>query len=106
MIKANVARVVDGDTVEVTAKFKVRLDFVDAPETKGSEREEGLKTKQYVIDRLTGKDIDLDVKCFDMYGRALAVIYLDGENINGELIKKGLVEIYTPANHNNGVFDK
>jgi endonuclease YncB( thermonuclease family) len=41
-----------------------------------------------------------------MYGRALAVIYLDGENINGELIKKGLVEIYTPANHNNGVYDK
>jgi micrococcal nuclease len=105
MIKAHVARVVDGDTVEVTATFKVRMDFVDAPETKGSERSQGLVTKQYVIDRLTGKDVDLDVKCFDMYGRALAVIYLDGENINGELIKKGLVEIYSPALHNDGKLD-
>ena len=105
MIKAHVARVIDGDTIEVTSTFRVRMDFVDAPETKGSERPQGLVTKQYVIDRLTGKDIDLDVKCFDMYGRALAVIYLDGENINGELIKKGLVEIYSPALHNDGKLD-
>ena len=105
MIRAKVNRVVDGDTMTVTATFSVRLDFIDAPETKGDERADGLTTKEYLKERLEGKEIELDIKKFDMYGRALAVPYLDDENICGELLKKGLAEVYSPVNHNNGKKD-
>ena len=106
MIKAKVNRVVDGDTVEVQATLKLRLDFIDAPETRGIEKEAGLVSKQWLVDALPpGTVIDMDIKTFDMYYRALTVIYKDGVNINGEMVKLKLAEIYSPANHNNGKLD-
>jgi micrococcal nuclease len=106
MIKAKVLRVVDGDTVQVQIVTNLRLDFIDAPETKGAEKQQGLITKQWLIDTLPpGSLIDLDIKKFDIYDRPLSVVYKDGVNINGELLKQRLAEVYTPANHNNGKID-
>lgn len=106
MINATVTRVIDGDTVEVeVSKLKIRLDFVDAPETKGPERPKGLITKDWLKNRIEGKEVQIDIKDFDMYGRGLSTIYLEGSNINGELIKEKLVEIYSPANHDDGKLD-
>jgi endonuclease YncB( thermonuclease family) len=42
MIDAKVTRVVDGDTFDVTATFRVRMDFIDAPEKTGKEKTERL----------------------------------------------------------------
>jgi micrococcal nuclease len=106
MLKAKVNRVIDGDTVEVQATLKLRLDFIDTPETKGAEREAGLISKQWLIDALPpGTIIEMDIKKFDIYNRPLSVIYKEGVNVNGEMLKLKLAEVYSPANHNNGKID-
>ena len=105
MINAKVNRVVDGDTLEVTATFKVRMDFIDAPETKGVEKLKGDISKQWLKNRIEGKTVQLDVKTKDVYDRFLSVVYKDGLNINGEMVEKNLAEIYSPLNHDNGKED-
>lgn len=105
MINATVNRVVDGDTIEVTAKFRVRMDFIDAPETKGVEKLKGDVSKKWLKNRIEGKTVQLDVKTKDTYDRFLSVVYQNGININGEMVKQNLAEIYSPANHNDGKED-
>jgi micrococcal nuclease len=105
MINAKVNRVVDGDTLEVTSTFKVRMDFIDAPETKGIEKPKGMVSKQWLKDRIEGKTVQLDVKTKDMYDRFLSVVYQDGVNVNGEMVKQHMAEIYSPANHDDGEED-
>jgi endonuclease YncB( thermonuclease family) len=105
MIDAKVDRVVDGDTIEVTAKLKIRMDFIDAPETKGVEKVKGAVSKDWLKKRIEGKTVQLDVKTKDMYDRFLSVVYQDDVNINGEMVKQHLAEIYSPANHNDGKED-
>lgn len=105
MINATVNRVVDGDTIEVTAKLRVRMDFIDAPETKGVEKPKGVISKQWLKERIEGKTVQLDIKTKDVYDRFLSVVYQDGINVNGEMIKHHLAEIYSPANHNDGQED-
>lgn len=103
MINCKVLRVIDGDTVEVQIdKMMVRLDFIDAPETRGNEKADGLVTKEWLKNEIEGKTIQLDIKSQDMYHRFLSVLYKDGINLNGEMVKLNLAEIYSPANHNNG----
>lgn len=106
MLEAKLARVIDGDTIEVTATLRVRLDFIDAPETKGAEKVEGLKTKAWLQNRLKqGDTVGLDIKKFDMYDRSLAVVYKEGVNVNGELLRLRLAEVYTVGLHNDGKID-
>jgi micrococcal nuclease len=105
MINATVNRVIDGDTLEVTAKFKVRMDFIDAPETKGVEKTKGDISKQWLKNRIEGRTVQLDVKTKDIYDRFLSVVYKDGININGEMVKQHLAEVYSPFNHDNGKED-
>lgn len=105
MINAKVNKVIDGDTLEVTATFKVRMDFIDAPETKGVEKPKGDISKQWLKSRIEGKTVQLDIKTKDIYDRFLSVVYQNGNNINGEMVKQHLAEIYSPSNHDDGQED-
>lgn len=73
MIDCKVKRIIDGDTIEIEIpKLSLRLDFIDAFETKGIEREEGLKAKAWMEQRLSiGDEIQIDPKHFDVYGRLI-----------------------------------
>jgi endonuclease YncB( thermonuclease family) len=102
-VKGKVTRVIDGDTVKV--EISVRLNKIDSPEMSGIERELGLITKEYLEKKLTGKYITLEGKANDRYYRFLADIFLGSESITEDLLEKKLVEVYTPANHNNGKLD-
>jgi micrococcal nuclease len=105
MIDAKVNRVVDGDTFDVTATFRVRMDFIDAPEKTGVEKPKGLVSYQWLKEKIEGTTVKLDVKKFDTFNRALCVVYMDDVNVNGEMVKKQLAEIYAPATHNDGKQD-
>ncbi len=99
---AIVTSIVDGDTVYVDYKEKVRFVGVNTPEigTAGAQ-----EAKDYITDRIKDKQIYLDVddkKQKDKYGRTLAVIYINGENLNKELLCKGYAEImYIPPSEFN-----
>jgi micrococcal nuclease len=106
MINAKVTRVIDGDTFEAEFKARIRMDFIDTPETKGAEKELGLISKEWLKKKIEGKTIQLDIKTKDMYDRFLSVVYQEGKNINGQMVKEGLAEIYSPENHNDGKLEK
>jgi hypothetical protein len=92
-----VDRVIDGDTIVVKNVGKVRLVGVDTPEIgkKGS-----VAATNYVKTKILGKYVTLDIdnkKQKDRYGRILAVVYVNGFNLNYGLLKKHYAKImYIP----------
>lgn len=96
-----VTRVYDGDTVKAEGQdveIKVRLVGIDAPETSKSKRQPGQPFSQQATKYLAGLVLNkvVDVKGYgtDRYGRILGVIFLDGKNVNLEIVKAGFAEIY------------
>ena len=96
-----VSRVIDGDTIEVkkgATKIIVRLVGVDAPETSRKKHEPGQPYSQQATQHLNSLVLNrnADVKTFgtDRNGRALAEVFVDGNNVNLEMVKAGLAEAY------------
>lgn len=100
-VDAKVARVVDGDTIEIEGGEKVRLIGVNTPETKDPRKPVeyfGQEAYEFTKSLLEGKDVYLeyDVEKTDRYGRILAYIYLaDGTFVNAELVKQGYAQVMT-----------
>jgi micrococcal nuclease len=105
-----VSRVVDGDTIVAvhgSVKLTIRLVGIDAPEVSHAKNEPGQPFSQQSTKHLAGLVLNktVDVKSFgpDRYGRALGEVFLDGNNINLEMVKSGLAEVYrgTPTKGQN-----
>ena len=101
--KGKVTQVLDGDTIKV--ELTLRLNRIDALETKGIEAQGGLQTKEWLTNRLLGKHVDLQLISRDYYKRVLAEVFLKEVNIGDEMINDKLVEVYKTKNHNNGKLD-
>ena len=86
-----VAKVIDGDTVELESGERVRYLMIDTPETTSEIECWGPEAKQYNIDRVLGKTIELryDQQCTDRYDRLLAFVEVDGENLNRTMVAEG-----------------
>ncbi len=101
--RAELERVVDGDTVDmrvdcgfsISTGQRLRLYGINTPEVRGAEREAGLAAKEYVINRFSEAEEVVIRTIRDKkgkYGRYLAVIYLDGVDLNEELVQVGHAE--------------
>jgi len=104
--KAKVISVYDGDTITVDIDLgfnvwlhneKLRLSGINAPEIRTKNKEEktrGIKARDYLKTLIDGKNILIktlkDKK--GKYGRYIAEIYFQGENINDRLVKNGFAE--------------
>ena len=114
-IRGRVVRVADGDTIAIlesvgsrvprdrtspaATQHKIRLYGIDAPE---SHQAFGQKSKQHLSSLVFGKDVRVKYKSRDKYGRILGIIYVDGLDINLEMLRAGLAWHYkrfdsTPA---------
>ena len=96
------SKVSDGDTIYVEGVGKVRLVGVNTPEKGVS----GADTATYFVEKLClNKEVKLDIdnsKHSDKYGRTLAVVIVDGKNLNDMLLKEGLAEVmYIPPSEFN-----
>ena len=106
---AKVERVIDGDTIVVDLYLglgavlddqHIRFYGIDAWETRGEKREKGLKAKEYLEERLSKGQIEIEIRPeWDQngrgkYGRWLGIVYVDGVNINAELVEKRHAEEY------------
>ena len=96
-----VIRVTDGDTINVVSnghKEIIRLVGIDAPETSKKKHEPGQpfsqKSTKYLAGLVLNKSVDVKSYGTDRYGRTLAVVFVDGKNVNLEMIKAGLAEVY------------
>jgi len=100
---AKVTRVVDGDTVvavvdlgfSIKATMIFRLKGINTPELISATRDAAIRAKDYLAERVEGKDITIktykDRK--EKYGRYLAELFVDDVNINQQLI----IEAYAVA---------
>jgi micrococcal nuclease len=106
---AQVTRVVDGDTLEIDGKTKVRLIGVNTPETvkPGTPVQPyGEQAKAYTTQQVSGKRvfIETDVQTTDRYGRLLAYVYLRApkttseiaeDMLNARLLRNGYAQLMT-----------
>lgn len=85
-----VVRAIDGDTVELATGERIRYLMVDTPELKSDDcyAEEA---REFNASLVEGRDIDLDydVEREDRYGRTLAYVTVDGDEINTLLVEAG-----------------
>lgn len=95
--KAIVARIVDGDTLELSDGRKLRYIGIDTPETKhprlGVEcfgKEAAARNGELVLNREVG--LEKDVSEVDRYGRLLRYVWLDGRMVNEQLVAEGFAQ--------------
>lgn len=89
-ITGKVLYVSDGDTLTMEVngqKKKVRFYGIDAPE---KAQPGGLESKEFVLERLRNKTIEVTVADTDRYNRKIGKIYYDnGKYINEEIVRAG-----------------
>ena len=88
-LEGEVVKVSDGDTVHVLAgkqKAKVGLDRINAPE---SLQEYGKEATRHLADLIFGKTVKVLYDKKDRYGRILGIIFMDGLEINLEMVASG-----------------
>jgi len=89
-----VNRIVDGDTIVLENKERVRLLGIDAPERGEKYFKESSK---FLEDLILNESVNLEFtkRKYDKYGRLLAYIHLRGKNINLEMVKNGFANYYS-----------
>lgn len=98
---AFVERVVDGDTVVLSTKERVRYIGLDTPEfyyaSKSVEayaREAAEFNRRLVEHKRV--HLEFDMERFDKYGRLLAYVFLeDGTFVNAQLLQQGYAQLLT-----------
>ena len=95
-----VARVIDGDTIELVGGERVRYIGIDTPETVDPRKpvmcfghEASARNKELV----EGKEVRLvkDITDRDKYGRLLRYVYVGDLFINDALVREGYAHVYT-----------
>ena len=109
-------RVTDGDTITVTQngfKSTICLVGIDAPEKSRKKHDPGQPFSQsstkHLASLVLSKHVDIVSYGTDRYGRTLGVVYVDGKDVNLEMVRAGLAEVYRgrPAKgFDNGPYQK
>ena len=87
-----VARIIDGDTIELDDGSTVRYIGIDTPEVYPKRNCYGSEAAAYNTELILGKNVRLvsDVSNTDKYSRLLRYVYLeDGTFVNEKLVREG-----------------
>lgn len=93
-INGRITGIADGDTVTVlqnSRQFKIRLAGIDTPE---KNQDFGNKAKQYTADRVFKKQVRVESRGTDRYGRVIGLVFYSGGCLNEELIRAGYAWVY------------
>jgi len=83
--------VIDGDTVVLDGKSRVRLRYVDAPEVGLCGYEQASKELEKLA---LGKSVRIEETIPDTYGRGMALVYVGNTLINKEMVASGWVRYH------------
>jgi len=94
-IYGKVISVTDGDTITILTpqnkQIKVRLAAIDTPE-KGQAF--GQKAKDFTSSMVAGKNVSIEQETIDRYGRTVAMVFVNGSNVNEQIVKQGYGWVY------------
>lgn len=92
---AKVIKISDGDTITILTQqrkqIKVRFYGIDAPELK---QPYGKKSKQFLANLIAGEVVEVDENGKDRYKRTIGTIYLNGADINAQMVANGYAWAY------------
>ena len=94
-LEGKVVKIADGDTLTILTstnqQVKVRLAGIDTPERK---QPFGNRAKQALSSLAFQKQALVEIETKDRYGRTVGVVFVDGLNVNHELVKQGIAWVY------------
>ena len=93
-IGIEVLGVIDGDTLVLEGKTKLRLRSVDAPEL---DLCGGQEAKEELEKLVSGQKVIVQEETIDQWGRPMALIYVDGQLVNEEMLKSGWVRFHSDS---------
>ncbi len=100
--EGTVARVIDGDTIELTSGERIRYLMVNTPETTGGKDEcYGANAVTFNTDLVLNKQVSIsyDVECQDRFDRTLAYVSVNGTEVNSLLVERGFAcVLHIPPN--------
>lgn len=88
-----VARVLDGDTIELTTGERVRYHGIDAPENNERWGTAAYETNRDLVEGKTVR-LELDRPTRDQYGRTLGYVWVGETMVNERLVDDGLAKIF------------
>lgn len=88
--RLQVDKVIDGDTLYLTDGMKVRLYGIDAPER---DQPFGSESRAALAEMADGP-VRIEEMDRDRYGRVVAVVFIDGRNVNQEMVRTGAAWVY------------
>ena len=86
-----VSRVIDGDTFELDDGRKVRMLGINCPERSMEYYDDA---KVFLESLILNKNVLIESREVDQYGRFLAHVFFDGVHVNKEILKKGFANLY------------
>ena len=93
-VSAEVLRVIDGDSITVRVdqtSYRIRLAEIDAPEM---DQAWGEESKSALQEKLGNEEVALEIIDVDRYSRLVARVFLNGRQINREMVEEGHAWVY------------
>lgn len=99
-LSGRVVAISDGDTLTLLTagreQVKVRLSDIDAPE---SGQPYGSRARQELSELAFGKEARVDGRVTDHYGRTVGRVFVEGLDVNAEMVRRGAAWIYGQYSH-------
>jgi len=91
---AKVVSVTDGDTITVIRdgrQVKIRLYGIDSPE---KSQDYGQKARDLTAGLVAGRNVEVEQKDIDRYGRVVGLVKVDNQSLNELIIQNGFAWVY------------
>jgi len=86
----------DGDTCTSSTGEKIRLACIDTPELRGKRAEPvpAKEARDYLRELVVGRKVTIRRITTDRYRRTVAELFIDGSNVQQQLVASGHASIY------------
>ena len=94
--KVVIASCYDGDTCTSSTGEKIRLACIDTPELRGKRADPvpAKKARDHLRELVVGRKVTIRRTTTDRYGRTVAELFLNGSNVQQQLVASGHASIY------------
>ena len=91
----------DGDTCRTSRGEKIRLACIDTPELRGKRADpvHAKAARDYLRNLVVERNVGIRRITTDRYGRTVAELFVDGSNVQQQLVASGHAEIYWKYAH-------